>query len=62
MEQQQQQEMDLLIDLFNHDGWKLFIEEKEILLNTLKENAYVECHDNDQWQRRLRAGVIQPST
>jgi hypothetical protein len=67
MEQQEQQEIELLIDLFNHDGWKLFIKEKEALLTTLKENAYVECHDNSQWQQRrgiiaTLAGIISYET
>jgi len=50
MEQQKQQEMELLLDLFEHEGWKLFVEEKETLLNTLKENADTNCPTNDMWQ------------
>ena len=56
MKQEEQQQMELLLDLFEHDGWKLFIEEKENLLSSLKENAYVECGDNDAWQQRR--GII----
>ena len=56
MEPEQQRQMEALLDLFEHEGWKLFIEEKEVLLTALKENAYVECHDNESWQQRR--GII----
>lgn len=56
MELPQQQEMETLLDLFEHDGWKIFIEEKERLLKSLKENAYAECNTNDEWQQRR--GII----
>ena len=52
----QQQELEILLDLFEHKGWKLFIEEKEDLLTSLKENAYIECDDNNAWQQRR--GII----
>lgn len=67
MEQEQQRQMETLLDLFEHEGWKLFIEEKEALLKGLKENAYLECHDNEIWQQRrgiiaTLAGIISYET
>ena len=50
MQQEQQEQMEQLLDLFEHDGWKLFIEEKSNLLDSLKENADNNCPTNDMWQ------------
>lgn len=56
MQQEVQHQMETLLDLFEHEGWKLFIEEKQALLDSLKENAYAECDTNDVWQQRR--GII----
>ena len=48
--------METLLDLFEHEGWKIFIEEQENFAKSLKEHAYLECESNDSWQQRR--GVI----
>lgn len=52
MTQQEQQTMELLLDLFEHKGWSIFIKEQEELATYLKEQAYIECNTNDEWQQR----------
>lgn len=52
MQDRTQQELETLLDLFEHDGWKIFIDEKEDLHKALKEQAYLECNTNDEWQQR----------
>lgn len=44
--------METLLDLFSHEGWQLFIKEKEELVASLKEGAYAQCDTNDVWQQR----------
>ena len=53
--QQTQQELETLLDLFEHDGWKLFVEERENLYKSLKENAHHDCNTNNEWQVRRGA-------
>lgn len=48
-------EMETLLDLFNHEGWKIFIDEQEVLSKGLKEAAYLDCETNDVWQFRRGA-------
>ena len=60
MEQEQQQQMETLLDLFEHEGWKLFIEEQGNTLESLKETAYADCDTNDVWQQRR--GIIATLT
>ena len=55
MEQQDQQAMETLLDLFNHEGWKIFIDDQETLSKGLKEGAYLECNTNEEWQFRRGA-------
>jgi hypothetical protein len=49
---------ELLQDLFQHDGWKLFIDEFQDFKKPLVDNAYVECDTNEQWQQRRGALVM----
>ena len=56
MQDKTQQELETLLDLFEHEGWNLFIEEKESLVNSLKQQAHLECNTNDEWQQRR--GII----
>lgn len=56
MTPQDQKEMETLLDLFEHEGWTIFIDEIEKQLNSLKENAHIECETNDNWQ--LRRGCV----
>lgn len=58
---QTKQELETLLDLFEHDGWKLFIEDNERLNTSLKENAYLDCNTNDEWQQRRGAITILSS-
>lgn len=55
MQELTQQQQETLLSLFEHDGWKLFIGEKEDFYKYLKENAHYECPDNDTWQQRRGA-------
>jgi len=48
--------METLLDLFEHEGWSLFIKEKEDLLASLKEGADTNCPTNDMWQ--YNRGII----
>lgn len=57
MQDRTQQELETLLSLFEHDGWKLFIEEEEVLSKYLKENAHLDCDSNDKWQQRRGAIV-----
>ena len=50
MTPEQTKELETLLDLFEHDGWKLFIDEHEERLKNLKENAHINCPTNDTWQ------------
>ena len=50
MTQDETREIETLLDLFEHDGWKLFIKEKEGILESLKQNATNNCPTNDTWQ------------
>lgn len=52
MDQQEQKTMETLLDLFQHDGWTIFIDELDNQLKQLKEHAYIECDSNEQWQQR----------
>ena len=56
MDQELQKQMENLLSLFQHDGWKLFIEEQEKSFNSLKDNAYIDCSSNEDWQ--IRRGVL----
>ena len=56
-QKQTQEQLEILLDLFEHDGWKMFIEEKEELYKSLKENAHHSCPDNDLWQQ-YRGGLF----
>ena len=55
MQDNQKQELEILLDLFEHDGWKIFIEEREGVYKALKENAHHDCNTNDEWQVRRGA-------
>lgn len=57
MTEQDQKTMETLLDLFNHEGWTIFIDEQEVLSKYLKEHAYRECNSNDEWQQRRGALV-----
>ena len=57
MEQLEQEKLESLLDLFEHEGWKLFIEEREEILEYLKEYADTNCPTNDTWQ--FNRGMIQ---
>ena len=57
MNQQDQKIMETLLDLFNHEGWKIFIEDQELIQKNLKDNAYVVCNTNDEWQQHRGALV-----
>ena len=46
------QKSELLLDLFEHDGWTLFVDEFEDLSKRLKENCFLECNTNDEYQQR----------
>ena len=52
----EQKRTETLINLFEDEGWKIFIDEQEELLAYAKENAHRECVTNDEWQ--FRKGVI----
>ena len=56
MEQELQKQMETLLDLFEHEGWGLFIEEQEKSFNSLKDSAYIDCNSNEDWQ--IRRGVL----
>ena len=45
-----------LLDLFEHDGWKLFQEEIQNQFTVLKDNTYLECNTNDEYQ--VRRGIL----
>ena len=53
-----QKQLETLIDLFQHDGWKLFIEDFEKFRGSLNNNSYLECDTNDQWQQRRGSLVM----
>lgn len=57
MEQQDQKTMETLLDLFNHEGWTIFIDDQDKISKYLKEQAYRECNTNDEWQQRRGALV-----
>ena len=50
--------METLLDLFEHEGWAIFIEEKEELQKSLIDNAYLECDSDKDWQQRRGAIVM----
>ena len=50
--EQQLKNLETLQDMFQHQGWELFIEEFDSFDKYLKEQAYIECDLNDQWQQR----------
>ena len=56
MTPEETQTMETLLDLFNHEGWKIFIEDQETLSKQLKDQAYRECNTNEEWQ--IRRGVL----
>ena len=41
-----------LLDLFEHEGWSLFIEENQNLFNQLRDNLYLECNTDQEYQQR----------
>ena len=41
-----------LIDVFATPGWKYFISDLQLSLETISDNAYMECPTNDEWQKR----------
>jgi hypothetical protein len=51
MNQQDQQRQETLLDLFNHDGWDILMTELEESTQFLKDNAHLNCHTNDDWQK-----------
>lgn len=61
MQDKTQQELETLLDLFEHKGWSLFLEDYESLRGYLKENAHLECDTNDIWQQRRGALTILDS-
>lgn len=56
MNQLDQKRQEHLLNLFNEEGWKIFMGEQEDLLTYAKENAHRECVTNDEWQ--FRKGII----
>jgi len=49
---QELKDSEILLDLFEHDGWKLFIDENQKLFDVLRDNMYIECDSNDLFQQR----------
>lgn len=43
-------EYEELEDLFQHPGWKKFVEEAATLAQALRDAAPDYCHTNDHWQ------------
>ena len=41
-----------LLDLFEHEGWSLFMSENQTKFDTLRDNLYLECNTNDLYQQR----------
>jgi len=50
--EQLQQELENLVDLFSHSGWKVILKDLESQLNHKIGNASDECKTNDEWQYR----------
>lgn len=50
MNKLEQERQETLLDLFEHDGWKIAMKELEESTDYLKEHAHWICKTNDEWQ------------
>ena len=50
MTQDDKKQLEILLSLFEHEGWGIFINDRKEVLESLKEHAHINCPTNDQWQ------------